>query len=115
LFTTFDNTIAYADVDIPEPDERTVIEKINDYFTDLGAGAAYIKTIVAIVIMVVFVVALAIIKAPRPIILLTGVLLFVLFSVFGWLPAWLIILVAIIIFFVAFFQFKAMTGGGGGE
>ncbi len=114
-FATFDNTIAYADVDIPEPDERTVIEKINDYFTDLGAGAAYIKTIVAIVIMVVFVVALAIIKAPRPIILLTGVLLFVLFSVFGWLPAWLIILVAIIIFFVAFFQFKAMTGGGGGE
>ncbi len=114
-FATFDNSIAYADVDIPAEDNRTVIEKINDYFTDLGAGAAYIKTIVAIVIMLVFVVALAILKAPRPIILLTGVLLFVLFSVFGWLPAWLIILVAIIIFFVAFFQFKAMTGGGGGE
>jgi hypothetical protein len=114
-YATFDNTVAYADVDIPAPDDRTVIEKINDYFTDLGAGAPYIKTIVAIVIMLAFVIGLAVIKAPRPIILLTGVLLFVLFSVFAWLPAWLIILVAIIIFFVAFFQFKAMSGGGGGE
>ncbi|MDY0292675.1 MAG: hypothetical protein RBR02_10120 [Desulfuromonadaceae bacterium] len=87
------------------PDNRTVIEKINDWLDDFGLGD-YIKILISLVLMVSISIILFIMGVETFSILMVDMVLFVMFTVFGWYPIYLVIIVGLILLGVIYFMIK---------
>ena len=97
-FANFDGlTVSYDREDVVPYVPPTLLEGIEDYIDDFGLGDwAYI--FISIAIMIVFAVLLGLMHAPMMVMLIVEGALFLLFTIFGWFPVWLVILVVIILF-----------------
>jgi len=97
-FATFDGlTVSYDREDVEPYVPPTLLEGIEDYIDNFGLGQwAYI--FISIAIMIVFAVLLGLMHAPMMVMLIVEAALFLLFTIFGWFPVWLVILVVIVLF-----------------
>ena len=97
-FSTFDGlTVSYDREDVEPYVPPTLLEGIEDYIDNFGLGQwAYI--FISIAIMIVFAVLLGLMHAPMMVMLIVEAALFLLFTIFGWFPVWLVILVVIVLF-----------------
>lgn len=114
-FTVFDNTLLYSLVEIAEPDTRTILDKIEDYLGEVGGDSPFIKTLISIVIIILIVVLLSLLHAPSSIILISGIMVFLLFALFGWIPVWLTMVLGMLSFVLAWLQLKSLASGSGGD
>lgn len=89
-----------------------VDDKINNWFDDLGLGT-FPKILTAIVLMILIAVVLGFLHAGRIIYFVLEGILFILFSIIGWFPVWLVVVFAAIIFIL--FIRAVFHGNSGGE
>jgi hypothetical protein len=106
-FAFFDNTTVEYDRTAPTPpEEKTVVEKIEDYLTEdlnLAGISDFVFGFIAIFITAGIVLLLALLKAHPTIMILFGALFMIMFIVIGWFPFWLALIMVLIVFGLIFF------------
>jgi hypothetical protein len=106
-FSVFDNTTVEYDRTAPTPpEEKTVVEKIEDYLTEdlnLAGISDFVFGFIAIFITAGIVLLLALLKAHPTIMILFGALFMIMFIVIGWFPFWLALIMVLIVFGLIFF------------
>ena len=96
---------------ITPPEETNLAERVEAWLDDNNLNNNLFKTLVAIVVIVAVVIGLALLKAPGVAIIFAVVLVFALGVMFGWIPMWLVIPVALLCLGLILIKLKA--GGGG--
>jgi hypothetical protein len=100
--------ITYQREEVIPPVQLTMLEKLESYIDDLGVGQ-FGYVLISLVIMVLVGIGLALLHAPAVVLLIIEASFFLMFSVFGWFPLWLVILMAILLFVIIYITIK---GGG---
>lgn len=110
--TTFLESIVasyYYDLNPVEPD---VSDSINNYADSINLNAVY-KVLIALAIMVALAITITKFTDSLPIILLLEVTVYLVFTILGWFPIWIVILLAIILSIIMIL--KLVKGGGSSE
>jgi hypothetical protein len=100
--------ITYQREEVIPPVQLTMLEKLESYIDDLGVGQ-FGYVLISLVIMVLVGIGLALLHAPAVVLLIIEASFFLMFSVFGWFPLWIVILMAILLFIIIYITIK---GGG---
>ena len=90
-----------------------ITEGIDDYLETLSINTPFAKTIMAIAFIVLAVVGLALIRTPKPIYLVVGSALYLVFTLMEWLPIWILVIIGVLTFAILFLSFR--KGGGATE
>jgi hypothetical protein len=96
---------------ITPPEYTNLAERVEAWLDNNNLNNNLFKTLVAIVVIVAVVIGLALLKAPGVAIIFSVVLVFALGVMFGWIPMWLVIPVALLCLGLILIKLKA--GGGG--
>ena len=111
-FKRFRSTRVYYEREAITPPEYTnLAERVNAWLDKNNLNHNLFKTLVSIVVIVAVVIGLALLKAPGVAIIFAVVLVFALGVMFGWIPMWLVIPIALLCLGLIFLKLKA--GGGG--
>ena len=111
-FATFDGlTVSYDREDVEPYVPPTLLEGIEDYIDAWGLGD-FPYIFISVVLMALVALLFGILRAPMVITLVIEGIMFLMFSVFGWFPIWLVILMIIVLFAVLV---KLLKGGGATE
>lgn len=108
IFQSFDVYYEYTvvpNVTLP------ISTRIDNYLYEIGLNTSFGKTLLVVIFMVSATILLSLLNSPKPLLILVNVSLFIMFSVFGWVQLWIIILLAIIILLVGFIALKGSGGG----
>ena len=112
VFERFRSTQVYYEREAITPPEYTnLADRVNAWLDNNNLNNNLFKTLVAIVVIVAVVIGLALLKAPGVAIIFSVVLVFALGVMFGWIPMWLVIPVALLCLGLILIKLKA--GGGG--
>lgn len=85
---------------------QDIMPSINETLDNLGLNTTASKVIFSIILIVVSIFLLAYFKPSSYITLLIVLALLVLFIAFGWIPIWILVLLAIILFAIVFMTLK---------
>ncbi len=96
---------------ITPPEDINLVDRVNAWLDNNNLNNNFFKTLVAIVVIVAVVIGLALLKASGVAIIFSVVLIFALGVMFGWIPMWLVIPIALLCLGMIFLKLK---GGGGG-
>lgn len=112
VFERFRATQVYYEREaITPPEDTNLVDKVNAWLDNNNLNNNFFKTLVSIVVIVAVVIGLALLKAPGVAIIFAVVLVFALGVMFGWIPMWLVIPIALLCLGMIFLKLKA--GGGG--
>ncbi len=112
VFERFSATQVYYEREAITPPEGTnLAERVEAWLDNNNLNNNLFKTLVSIVVIVAVVIGLALLKAPGVAIIFSVVLIFALGVMFGWIPMWLVIPIALLCLGLIFLKLKA--GGGG--
>ena len=112
VYERFRSTQVYYEREaITPPEETNLAERVNAWLDDNNLNNNLFKTLVAVVVIVAVVIGLALLKAPGVAIIFSVVLVFALGVMFGWIPMWIVIPIALLCLGLIFLKLK---GGGGG-
>ena len=111
-FERFRSTQVYYEREaITPPEETNLADRVEAWLDNNNLNNNLFKTLVSIVVIVAVVIGLALLKAPGVAIIFSVVLVFALGVMFGWIPMWLVIPIALLCLGMIFLKIKA--GGGG--
>ena len=112
VFERFRATQVYYEGEAITPPEGTnLAERVNAWLDNNNLNHNLFKTLVSIVVIVAVVIGLALLKAPGVAIIFAVVLVFALGVMFGWIPMWIVIPIALLCLGLILIKLKA--GGGG--
>jgi hypothetical protein len=112
VFERFRATQVYYEREaITPPEDTNLAERVEAWLDNNNLNNNFFKTLVAIVVIVAVVIGLALLKAPGVAIIFAVVLIFALGVMFGWIPMWLVIPIALLCLGLILIKLKA--GGGG--
>lgn len=113
VFERFRATQVYYEREaITPPVDTNLVDRVNEWLDNNNLNNNLFKTLVSIVVIVAVVIGLALLKAPGVAIIFAVVLIFALGVMFGWIPMWLVIPIALLCLGLILIRLKA--GGGGG-
>jgi len=113
VFERFRATQVYYEREaITPPEDTNLVGRVDAWLDNNNLNNNFFKTLVSIVVIVAVVIGLALLKAPGVAIIFAVVLVFALGVMFGWIPMWLVIPIALLCLGMIFLKLKA--GGGGG-
>lgn len=81
-------------------DNRGIVDFINDLMDDIGLGSSVIKFSISLIMIGIVMVILWLIKVPSLITIMGGLLMLIMFIVFGWIPVYIIVIVTAVLFFM---------------
>ena len=111
-FERFRSTQVYYEREaITPPDYTNLVDRVEAWLDNNNLNNNFFKTLVSIVVIVAVVIGLALLKAPGVAIIFAVVLVFALGVMFGWIPMWLVIPIALLCLGLILIKLKA--GGGG--
>lgn len=112
VYERFRSTQVYYEREaITPPEDTSLAERVEAWLDNNNLNNNLFKTLVAIVVIVAVVIGLALLKAPGVAIIFSVVLIFALGVMFGWIPMWLVIPIALLCLGMILLKLKA--GGGG--
>ena len=112
VFERFRATQVYYEREaITPPEDTNLAERVEAWLDNNNLNNNFFKTLVSIVVIVAVVIGLALLKAPGVAIIFAVVLIFALGVMFGWIPMWLVIPIALLCLGLILIKLKA--GGGG--
>ncbi len=112
VFERFRATQVYYEREaITPPEETNLAERVEAWLDNNNLNNNFFKTLVSIVVIVAVVIGLALLKAPGVAIIFAVVLIFALGVMFGWIPMWLVIPIALLC--LGLILLKLKRGGGG--
>ncbi len=96
---------------ITPPEDTNLVDRVNAWLDNNNLNNNFFKTLVSIVVIVSVVIGLALLKASGVAIIFSVVLIFALGVMFGWIPMWLVIPIALLC--LGLILLKLKRGGGG--
>ena len=83
-----------------EVDNRGIVDYINDFMDDLGIGNPMAKFSISLILIVIVMVILWLVKAPSLLVIMGGLLMLIMFIIFGWVPIYIIVIVSAVLFYL---------------
>jgi CBS domain containing-hemolysin-like protein len=114
VFERFRSTQVYYERDITEPSTGTLPERLDNWLGSIGLNNTFFKILLSVVLMTVVAISLALMHAPASVVIFGTVLVLALVAFFGWVPLWIIIMVALLLLLTTIFKLKG-AGGGSAE
>lgn len=84
---------------------------INNLLTDIGINTTVEKTFLGIAFLVVLVILVAMVSRSKTAIIVSVVIGYLAFTILGWFPVWIAILIALILLVLAIITFNSNGGG----
>lgn len=117
FYTLFQNNITFDDfyfddveLTVSQPqvsytynrdvDNRGIVDYINDLLDDIGLGSSMAKFSISLILIVIVMVILWLVKAPSLLIIMGGLLMLIMFIIFGWIPIYIIVIVSAVLFYL---------------
>ncbi len=104
-------TISYDRDEVTPLPIEDIDVKIENYLTDLNVNTPFAKTLLAISMIIIAVVALALLKTPKYVYIGAGVLVYLFFTLLGWFPVWILVMLGILVIGILIISFKGNGGG----
>jgi hypothetical protein len=101
---------SYEREEVIPVERRPIITFIDDYLDNIGANSAFGKMLIGIGFMIIFIFALALLKASKGIIMIVTTGIYILFTFLGFFPIW--IFVVLLLMLIAIFIFNIKGNGG---
>lgn len=108
----YTNNISYLSIEtvrpyqekMPKPPATNIIDRINNYLDRLGINNTFTKITISIVVIGAVLFLLGVLGANSIIIIIVGLVLYLIFTLLGWIPFWILLIIMIIIFVLLIFN-----------